>query len=263
MKARPILYTAPMVLAEIENRKNQTRRIRGLEFFSKNDPDNWHFSRMVDGVAYFYYKNAPMERAVKCPYGKPGDLLWVRETCVAKELSDDEAVKYAVEHGEPEYPVFGLDGVLYPADAHFRPIENSQVSAERWVVLHNYRGKRGAVVPGIHMPRWASRLTNRLTSVSLQQLRDISREDAIAEGLKQLSKDGGRTWKFGIPDRDGLPGTDDFGWHWADWNVDPRQAYFSLWSHIHGDEFGLSSWIWVLKFEVIKANVDQVLKEAA
>jgi hypothetical protein len=81
--------------------------------------------------------------------------------------------------------------------------------------------------PCIHMPRRLPRLTLEITDVRVEQLQSISQEDAIAEGLKAITKDGSLV-KYGIPDQDGLPGTDDSGWPWAEWSPAPRQAYARL-----------------------------------
>ncbi|WP_241131121.1 hypothetical protein [Achromobacter xylosoxidans] len=70
-----------MVRALLDGSKRQTRRAKALEYFSQpeNDPDGWWCARVSDGVAYMVYKQSPHERAVQCPYGQPGDRLWVRE----------------------------------------------------------------------------------------------------------------------------------------------------------------------------------------
>lgn len=95
----------------------------------------------------------------------PGDRLWVRETCVAHELPD------------------GLDGVLYLADQAFREIDNTEAAADAWVKLNHYGGRgRGHVVPAIHMPRWASRITLEITGARVERLQDISEADVQAEG---------------------------------------------------------------------------------
>lgn len=192
-----------------------------------------------------------------CHYGIPGDRLWVRETCRAHELTDKEAKNdtYGVmERLGLESPLCGLDGVIYKADGAFREIDNSPAASEEWMKLNYYRGKRGATVPPIHMPRWASRILLEITDVRVERLQEISEADAKDEGLACLSKDGGRTYKYGIADGDGLPGKDDTGWHWADWEQDPRRAFFKLWDNINGDEHGSGGnpWVWVVCFKRVK-----------
>ncbi len=85
---------------------------------------------------------------IVCPYGRPGDRLWVRET-------------WGHEYG---------GGYLYKAShAHMTPGDN------RWR-------------PSIHMPRAASRITLEITDVRVERLQDISEAGAIAEGLRLLEK---------------------------------------------------------------------------
>jgi hypothetical protein len=111
--------------------------------------------------------------------------------------------------------------------------------------------------PSIHMPRRASRLTLVVAAARRERLRDISREDAIAEGFARLSKDGGRVWKYGLPDRDGLPGTDDFGWPWHDWELDPRDAFRKLWETLHGaGAWAINPELTPLTFTVERRNID-------
>jgi hypothetical protein len=161
-----------------------------------------------------------------------GDDLWVRETCRAAELDD------------------GFDHVEYQAGG-LAPIGNSRGAGEQWGELAHYGGKgrrfikrgdggvAGPWVPSIHMPRWCSRLTLRIEKTRIEPLQSISEADAIAEGLWSLSKDGGRIFKWGIPDKDGLPCNDDDGQHWRDWSIDPRVAYRTLWKRLHGE----NSWL--------------------
>lgn len=74
------------------------------------------------------------------------------------------------------------------------------------------------------MPSFATRIRREIISVDVQRLRDITHDQAAAAGLSCLTKDGGTTYKYGISDRDGLPGTDNTGWPWSEWEVDPRKA---------------------------------------
>lgn len=115
--------------------------------------------------------------------------------------------------------------------------------------------------PCIHMPRKLSRLALEVTDVRLQRLQDIGEEDAIAEGLKAITKDGSLV-KYGIPDRDGLPGTDDIGWEWFRWREDPRLAYADLWNSLNGER----AWddnpeVIALTFRVHHCNVDDLIKQ--
>lgn len=92
-----------------------------------------------------------------------------------------------------------------------------------------------------------------ITSVRLEKLQDISEEDAIAEGLKALIKDNGQTIKYGIPDADGLPGKDDFGWPWMEWNASPALAYKKLWEQIYGPgAWDKNPWVWVIEFKRVE-----------
>ncbi len=153
MKQTPLLYTAPMVRAQLSGEKTQTRRLvkgMALGFLSDFEP------------AYVALPENHLSR-----YGYAGDLVWGRETSRAIELES------------------GLDGVRYEADGAFRPIEATMEAAEDWVVMHNYRHGKGLVVPSIHMPRWASRLERTLTSVSIERLQAISDADAVAEGIEE------------------------------------------------------------------------------
>lgn len=105
--------------------------------------------------------------------------------------------------------------------------------------------------PSIHMPRWASRISLEITGIRVERLQDISEEDAIDEGLKAITKDG-KLIKYGIPDRDGYPGADDFGWNWGDWDKSPVLAYKRLWQSINGKgSWDLNPFVWVIEFKRI------------
>jgi hypothetical protein len=147
---------------------------------------------------------------VRSPYGAPGDRLWVRETCRAEELRD------------------GLDGVRYPADKAFVAIPGS--AADCWIDLNAYRGQKGAVVPAIHMPRWASRITLEVTGVRVERLQEISQDDAEAEGIDFLR---------GVPD--------------ADETLDARGLFHCLWDGINGDgAWAANPWVWVVEFRRVQ-----------
>jgi hypothetical protein len=112
------------------------------------------------------------------------------------------------------------------------------------------------------MPRWASRITLTVQKNAAQLLQDITPEKAIAEGLEAITKDGCLV-KYGIPDRDGLPGSDDFGWHWQDWCVSPVDAYAALWRRLHGREsWDANPHVIALTFTVELRNIDEAVRAA-
>lgn len=235
MKERQILFSAPMVRAILDGRKTQTRRV------IKTQPKGDFWRSSFDFIRHILQWTTVIEpvstwphKPVKCPYGQVGDRLWVRETCRAKELSDVEARQRAVDLGD-EYPEYGLDGVEYLADYFFRPIENTQEASQRWCDLNAYRGKQGATVPPIHMPRWASRITLEIVSIRVERLQEISEADAIAEGCPgfyaPMHPDQGQT--------DGQL---------------PHQEFAALWESINGaGSWDANPWVWVVEFKKVVA----------
>ena len=114
---------------------------------------------------------------------------------------------------------------------------------------------KGPWRPSIHLPKDTARIWLTVRDMRMEILQDIKSDDARAEGLACLSKDHGMTWKCGIPDSDGLPGTDDDGWPWQDWNQDPVPAFKKLWDAINAsrgfawDDFPW--WVRVYEFEAM------------
>ncbi len=249
MKERPILFSAPMVRALLAGSKTQTRRVmkpqpmRGAPIsVSAWEPGIEVFS---PGELGLYREGSPpgtwgLESVLLCPYGQPGDRLWVRETF---------AIEHQVEHDQN------------PPHADGRPIKHDDEIG--WHQPHYiasdaapelcYDGDGEPTVlwkPSIHMPRWASRITLEVTGVRVERLQDISEADAKTEGLKAITKDNGHTVKYGIPDRDGLPGNDDAGWHWSEWCTSPVAAYRKLWEQINGPgSWDANPWVWVVEFK--------------
>lgn len=119
MKERPIILSGPMVRAILAGAKTQTRRVVKPQAMGQWGP------------------------VVPCPYGRPGDRLWVREAW------------------RPVHGGYSDLGARYRAD-----FERDQTV---WR-------------PSIHMPRWASRITLEVTGVRVERLQDISEADAQAEG---------------------------------------------------------------------------------
>lgn len=102
------------------------------------------------------------------------------------------------------------------------------------------------------MPRWASRLTLRITKVRVQRLQDCSEADARAEGVEWESADPPFYYVPGLSAETGV-GVEEMHKH-------PEVVCYSkLWEHINGaGSWSANPFVWVLTFEVIHNNVDEI-----
>jgi hypothetical protein len=266
VKERPILFSAPMVRAILEGRKTQTRRVvdvtslRARLPYTVNSDFAYILPELSTTATPGVYRVAmnpqgavsidvggkmlglrPGEFDFVCPYvegttrlvsGKWNiephgpQRLWVRETFSAERMPEgDILVAYRATCEGDEF-----DMVDYATSTI------SKCKVVRWK-------------PAIHMPREWSRLSLEVTDVRVERLQDISEEDAKAEGLKGITKDG-RLVKYGVADRDGYPGTDDDGREWQDWDAIPSRAFARLWDSINAKRATWDSnpWVWVVSF---------------
>ena len=212
IKERPILFSAPMVRAILEDRKTVTRR----EVKKRAALDC-----LAAGFEPAFL--ALPGNADLCPYGRPGDRLWVRETWYCDHFEvmrgpylkpDDLDVSEAVNDGTLVYAADGL--TPYEAD---QPI---------WK-------------PSIHMPRWASRILLEITAVRVERLQDISDAQAKAEGIIPHVR-GGWHWHPHNP-------SDVDDWHQFGFKT-PVFAFYDLWAGINGQEsWNANPWVWVVEFK--------------
>lgn len=243
MKGRPILFSASMVRAILEGHKTQTRRVVKHPFRTQ-----LYLGRSDDyGNGGFHFANAPLDKrthrdfesvVLNCPYGRLGERLWVRETCSAEELTAET---------EKDRSLDGLDGVRYAADGHFEPIKDTPAAADAWGALNAYRGKHGAVVPAIHMPRWASRITLEITDVRVQRVQDIDESDAIAEGCDPSPFVRGDD-DLMVPQMQQMLGFD---------SPYPIARFVLLWDSINGKQAGVTNWnanpwVWALTLKRVE-----------
>lgn len=211
IKSRPILFSAAMVRAIIDGRKTQTRR--SVKFKPPNITQLPYMEYARDGMPIFW--SSPPNESIRmsdyydhgfpCPYGEPGDRLWVRET-VKATFSEE-----------------GLDCVHYISDDRCRAICDNEATA--WAKMRDYAGGRSKIVPSIHMPRWASRITLEITDIGVERLSEISRGDCMAEGcpFPNIAKE-----------------------------TDPQSWYRDLWESIHGaGSWSANPWVWVIEFKVV------------
>ena len=222
MKEHPILFSAPMVRAIIEGRKTQTRRVVTVPWFKgKRVVPYSPYCEVFDGKLFYDTEYDGFVEAEKfCPYGQPGDRLWVREKFQPLFASADETEDRDYKTGKGykiSYPA--TDGIQ-----EFHDIE---------------RGLSHRCWPSIHMPRWASRITLEITDVQVEREQDISEGDAEAEGATTMMVDSGGVRSDGL-------GID------VPCYVD---GFASLWDSINsarGLGWDTNPWVWVISFKRVE-----------
>lgn len=211
-----MLFSAPMIRAELADEKTQTRRTNGLDF---EDPDRAVLlSVRVVGdrtVATFgdSILDDPVPISIPCPYGKPGDTLWGKESWRAPRRCD---------HKKPsEIPI--MTDVHFEADGPFI-------------------GHFGKLRPSIFMPRWVSRLDVAIVNIRVERLHYINEADAMAEGVDRLQRcaDGTIRVHRGVGIANGCMGS-------------ARDAYRKLWESINGlGSWAIDPWVWVVEHRRMK-----------
>jgi hypothetical protein len=206
IKERPILFSAPMVRAILEGQKTVTRRS------CKPQPsENAHTTSASGNPMGVWWETG--KDIIRCPYGKPGDRLWVRETWTHAGNGDLGYLTYRATYPD-----------CLPPD-----LENIPPASElRWR-------------PSIHMFRCDSRILLEITDVRVERLQDISDEQALAEGIIPHVR-GGWHWHPHDP-----ANVDD--WHQFGFKT-PVWAFHDLWAGINGQEnWDANPWVWVVEFK--------------
>lgn len=163
MRERPILFNGAMVRAILEGRKTVTRRA----LIKSSQPETIFPSDFSATEAMVELNSSRFGTTwwKSCPYGKPGDRLWVREAW-ATDAQVDSVAPRELSQGEP---------LLYPADGTTRQLGCSLITA-------------GKTRPSIHMPRWACRILLDVTDVRVERLQSITYEQAAAEGIHRHNR---------------------------------------------------------------------------
>lgn len=184
IKERPILFSAPMINALLEGLKTQTRRImkpqpegrpmplahwaRGLADACGVSPSREEIhakaERLRGRVFPFERKDSERLYSPPCPYGYPGDRLWVKET----HLRNGDDVMY---RDDPDYELC-------------EPAKGEKPGGINW-----------RKVSSLFMPRALSRITLEITDVKVQRVEEISEQDALAEGIVSEQCSDGRVYK--------------------------------------------------------------------
>ena len=221
IKERPIIFSGEMIRAILDDRKTQTRRVIkpqpgvGVVAQSVYPRPDGRYCWVLDatGVA--------LSEPFGCPFGKPGDMLWVKETWADVNSESGPALLYRSDG----FMHFCADDA-YPVEYERYP--NCQFTM--WCTDLVYREQRGCKSDHkwrspIHMPRWASRIQLRITDVRVERVKDISEGDAYHEGVV-------------LPEPE-------------------LQTYYGefkrLWESINGKKhpWWHNDWVWVVEFERI------------
>lgn len=229
-QTKPILFNTEMVKAILEGRKTVTRRV--VKFLDGKNP-NWT-GYIKDGLTLYNGTNEPCNK--KSPF-KKGDYIYVRETWCDPTPE------------QSGYPI------LYKADMPMTwEQEDITLKAE------DYKWR-----PSIHMPKEAARIFLKVTDVRVEQLQDITEEQAKAEGIREYSKDG-KLYKYAV--------TDDWwiefhnkhrksflGSWWQDMPKTAKEAFSYLWNstlgrkgtpEYYGNCWKGNPWVWVIEFERVE-----------
>lgn len=228
MKERPILFSAPMVRALLDGTKTQTRRV-----VKQQPPEGttsvavYHHPDDRDGRPRFWSLGPDPDAhgatdclqpdwALPCPYGAPGERLYVRETWQHSNFplgpfDEDCSVFYRADYMDDPH---GPDGEKSP------------------------EGRYRSWKPAIHMPRAASRIDLEVTGVRVERLQDISEADARAEGARECDPISGREVLLAGASQRG-----SFVLHYRD-----------IWEQINGaGSWAANPWVWCVSFRRIES----------
>ena len=228
----------PMASAIIAGTKTETRRTRGLDFINQN-PDHWELIGKTPEIDLPFdadrinpllpvwgwrdRKDNSQTFVAQCPYGKTGDILYVRENWAARDA-----------HNQAHLNKPPLVAIEYQATPDERLKFHLTKSVE---IVVAPIGEPKKWRPSIHLPKQAARIWLKVISTHPEQLLDITEASAQAEGIT-FDKDSGY-WFAGD----------------AAMASDPVDCYLCLFDDINGDgAAGLNPWVWVIKFEVLSKS---------
>ena len=243
-REKPILFSAPMVRAILAGEKTQTRRKVKLAGFGPSDEPGYDFSfTRRNGWTHHHTMWSLAEAAAPV---RPGDTLWVKETWRVGGLRDPVRPSYE-DRGDVEGAP-GLIAVDYAASPELVRTPWCVPAPEVFQRLRDQaleRAGRANVTswghgespdkwrPSIYMPRWASRISLRVTDVRVERLGAISGDDALAEGAIHWAAE---EKLLGLP-------------------LTPWWAFVALWGAVHGEgawDRDEDKWVWVYVFERVE-----------
>jgi hypothetical protein len=239
--------SAPMALASLDDSKLMTRRV--VKWNNPAPGLNLGFSGLaaysyVPGVFSLESRRGDgawesRSDATVCPYGRPGDRLWVRETFFAWGRWE---TRFSAKKGRDEWHFVDMTlecgkDYLYAADG----VSDTRAFIKRRGGIEPMYWKR----PAIFMPRAASRTSLEIISVRVERLQSITESDAIDEGIKRIGGCNSSTPWLNYKLKPG----DAYCLNFAS----PIASYASLWEMLNGPEsWPANPFVWVIEFRRIK-----------
>lgn len=177
-REKPILFSGPMVRAILDGCKTQTRRVIKPEPSKHEHNTKAHF-HTGEGEQDDWTFDIGIGRW-KCPYGKQGDRLWVRET-----WADVTRAFQTHDCEEPKVIAFAADDAVYNTETmtFLEHRNDSGIAVRKWK-------------PSIFLPHCFSRISLEITDVRVERLKGIPLEDAQSEGIEieQVEQSAGKQW---------------------------------------------------------------------
>lgn len=212
VKEYPILFSGAMVRAILSGKKTQTRRLVKLnaELMARGCTSldgAWVDPGFGDGQYLKVPGPDETSHRLYCPFGYVGDRLWVRETWSLGRATfgKHDGPSAPPQRGGARSPViYRADGLINDAEFKWRP--------------------------SLHMPRWACRIKLEIVGVRVERVKNISHDDAVAEGCYQIKP------------------CDEYP-HGNAWG---RAGFSVLWDSINKERgFGWNAnpWVWVIEFK--------------
>lgn len=237
---KPIIYSTPMVQAILEGRKTKTRRVchRNFETLEEVIPVPRVLGMEEYLGKYRFTWESGDDAIIKCPYGQPGDILWVRESFakigMTEIFSGRKSESYVYKAGRM---------VISSKTNSVESIVNGTAVSE---ISHGFdHNPTGKWKPPIFMPKEACRILLKITDVRVELLQDISEPDAKAEGVL-----------FDTLFKSYICYQCDKGHIGADnlcengFFSTAKKSFQSLWKSIYGIEsWNSNPWVWVITFE--------------
>lgn len=248
VKERPILFNAKMVRAVLAGHKTQTRRVidwKKVARQSGTTKGNLAWSTLLDGWAVFDGNGDADICEVRCPYGKVGDRLWVRETWrvyswheaepVVIQTRDELTHETSDEGSDQDYEEWYERMVIQSGE----DMEKAGATINDTTGEYDWDGENEELPtrwrPSIYMPRWCSRINLEIVNIRVERVQDITAEDALAEGIHPVVTDNkGHSYH-----------RSQFMHLWDSINVNRNAGAYSWYKN---------PWVWVIEFKRIEGK---------